>query len=112
MKFAIRTWKCESCGYKQDFDPQSELMLEIYPTSYGLCPTCGGDFAEVTENSEKIAIKLAEDTELAKTDVLVSVTNDKKVTRKVNDSELEVLITERDEKLQELTESPDAIELF
>jgi len=37
----IKTWSCDLCKYKQDFDPLTSLMQEIFPENIkNQCPSC------------------------------------------------------------------------
>lgn len=61
--FAIKTYTCPECGYKQDFSPDDgEQMALHHPgVPVGYCPSCHGNNAERTVNRVEMVRETRED---------------------------------------------------
>jgi DNA-directed RNA polymerase subunit M/transcription elongation factor TFIIS len=60
ITFSIKTWGCDTCGYKQDFEPTQENMNVHFPglTAYQ-CPSCKSALLiKVTNESDKAVMSL------------------------------------------------------
>lgn len=71
MELAVKTWICETCGYRQDFEPTTENMMA---QGFGLiesnrCPSCirkniASSMVPVRSTEDKIVVKLATDEDI------------------------------------------------
>lgn len=130
MDFIIDTWACETCNYKQDFEPTAELMALHYPfVPNTLCPACyigrnGGSgklqslLLPVTVPEHKIVITTATDTEIEATEkptvdengIPVKV-NGADTYEKLSEQEILELKNKRDLDVQYLQSAPNVTQL-
>jgi len=65
----IKTWRCSSCNYAQDFDPENKAQWnEIFPNKpAGLCPSCDKDkLKQETDSKKQIVVSIITDLEIDK----------------------------------------------
>uniref|UniRef100_A0A6M3Y403 Uncharacterized protein n=1 Tax=viral metagenome TaxID=1070528 RepID=A0A6M3Y403_9ZZZZ len=60
IEFRIKTWSCE-CGYSQDFEPISELMIKNGFSGIN-CPSCKkGELVKETDENKKKKMRVREE---------------------------------------------------
>ncbi len=106
----IKTWRCPTCDYAQDFDPDDKILMALHFPSYpvGNCPACHSGQNPTGIKSE---VKMVKETRPEKK-TTISIKDEASVDTEVDQDESILLVSKPAEKDKRKQAIRDAIIKF